>query len=171
MTMSWQFGRELAGVTLEDKTSITYTYNANGLRTCKNVDGTKTYYYYDDNNNLVGLTKGSTTMFFYYDTDGSPVSMSYNGTMYYYVKNLQGDIVKIINKNGTVYATYTYDAWGNVKNPYGDPLVSRLNPLRYRGYVYDTYTGLYYLQSRYYDPQTGRFLNADVYCDTGTCFN
>ncbi len=171
MTMKWQVGRELAKVTLKDGTTVSYAYNTNGMRTCKNVGGTKTYYYYDDSNNLVGLTKGSTTMFFYYDSDNSPVSMSYNGTMYYYVKNLQGDIIKIINKNGTVYGTYTYDSWGNIISSSGDPFVSRLNPLRYRGYVYDTDTGLYYLQSRYYDPTSGRFLNADdttYICATGT---
>jgi RHS repeat-associated protein len=168
MTMKWQVGRELAGITLDDNTSISYTYNTDGMRTCKNVGGTKTYYYYDDSNNLVGLTQGSTTMFFYYDSDNSPVSMSYNGTMYYYVKDLQGDIVKIINKNGTVYGTYTYDSWGNIVSSTGDSSVSRLNPLRYRGYVYDNDTKLYYLQSRYYDPAIGRFVNPDVYFDTDT---
>jgi RHS repeat-associated protein len=81
--------------------------------------------------------------------------------MYYYVKNIQGDIVKIIDENGTEVAGYVYDAWGNTLTTTGDTTLGSLNPLRYRGYVYDTDTGLYYLQSRYYDPFTGRFLNAD----------
>ena len=91
--------------------------------------------------------------------------------MYYYVKNLQGDIVKIVKQDGSVAATYTYDAWGkllsvkdgsNVNVPASKPFhVANLNPYRYRGYIYDTETGLYYLQSRYYDPITGRFVNAD----------
>ena len=88
--------------------------------------------------------------------------------MYYYIKNLQGDIVKIINQAGTVYASYVYDAWGNIKSVSGDTTLRELNPFRYRGYVYDSESGLYYLQSRCYDPFTGRFINADVYCDTAT---
>ena len=100
-------------------------------------------------------------MFFYYDTDGSPVSMSYNGTMYYYVKNLQGDIVGIIDKNGNSFVTYVYDSWGNISGEYGESALRELNPIRYRGYVYDSETGLYYLQDRYYDPIMVRFINVD----------
>lgn len=88
--------------------------------------------------------------------------------MYFYVKNLQGDVIRIIDLAGTEVASYVYDAWGNIKDTKGDPTIREINPIRYRGYVYDTETSLYYLQSRYYDPFTGRFLNADVYCDTGT---
>ena len=97
------------------------------------------------------------------------------GTRYYYVKNLQGDITMLVDENGSVAARYTYDHQGAVVSvlrgngaPATDPYhIANLNPLRYRGYVYDTDSGLYYLQSRYYDPDTGRFINADVYCDTG----
>ena len=98
--------------------------------------------------------------------------------MYYYVKNLQGDIVKIVKQDGTVVAKYVYDVWGkilSIKDGSNNMIettnathLANLNPFRYRGYVYDNETGLYYLQSRYYDPITGRFLNADVYCDTQT---
>ena len=80
---------------------------------------------------------------------------------------MQGDIVKIINQAGTVYASYVYNAWGNIKNVSGEPTLRELNPFRYRGYVYDSESGLYYLQSRYYDPFTGRFINAD---DTAILF-
>ena len=97
------------------------------------------------------------------------------GTRYYYVKNLQGDITMLVDENGSIAARYTYDHQGAVVSvlrgngaPATDPYhIANLNPLRYRGYVYDTDSGLYYLQSRYYDPDTGRFINADVYCDTG----
>ena len=112
------------------------------------------------------MTKGNNTLLFYYDSDGNVTSFKYGGTMYYYIKNLQGDIVKIINQAGTVYASYVYDAWGNIKSVSGDSTLRELNPFCYRGYVYDSESGLYYLQSRYYDPFTGRFINADVYCDT-----
>ena len=73
--------------------------------------------------------------------------------MYYYVKNLQGDVVKIINQSGTVFASYVYDAWGNIKSVKGALNLRELNTFRYRGYVYDNETGLYYLKSRYYDPE------------------
>ena len=159
--MSWQVGRELAGVTLNDNTSISYTYNTNDMRTQRTDNGDTTYYYYDSDKNLIGLTKGNYTLLFYYDSDGNVTSFKYNGTMYYYIKNLQGDVVKIINQSGTECVSYVYDAWGNNKSASGNPILRELNPFRYRSYVYDEETGLYYLQSRYYDPFTGRFLNAD----------
>ena len=144
------------------------SYDSNGMRTQKSVDGVKNNYYYDSNKKLIALVKGNDTLLFYYDSDGSATSFSYNGTMYFYVKNLQGDVVRIIDLSGTEVASYVYDAWGNIKDTKGEPTIRELNPIRYRGYVYDTETGLYYLQSRYYDPFTGRFLNADIYCDTNT---
>lgn len=144
------------------------SYDSNGMRTQKSVDVVKTNYYYDSNKNLIALVKGNDTLLFYYDSEGSATSFSYNGTMYFYVKNLQGDVIRIIDLAGTEVASYVYDAWGNIKDTKGEPTIREINPIRYRGYVYDTESSLYYLQSRYYDPFTGRFLNADVYCDTGT---
>lgn len=72
----------------------------------------------------------------------------------------------MIDLSGTEVASYVYDAWGNIRSVTGDPILSELNPFRYRGYVYDEESELYYLQSRYYDPFVGRFLNVDAYCDT-----
>jgi len=95
-----------------------------------------------------------------------PVGMIYDGTTYLYEKNLQGDIIGIYTTSGTKVATYVYDAWGKtVSSSYvsGHSNVYTYNPFRYRGYYYDTETGFYYLQSRYYDPATGRFINADGY--------
>ena len=88
----------------------------------------------------------------------------YNGVDYYYRKNLQGDIIGIINAVGTELISYSYDAWGNILWTEDDSgrNLAELNPYRYRGYYYDTETGLYYLNSRYYDPRTGRFINADA---------
>ena len=105
---------------------------------------------YDGNGSLIGFKDLST------DKD------------YFYLKNLQGDIVKIIDSNKTVVATYEYDDWGKLLVS-EDSLtaVGKLNPFRYRGYYYDTESSLYYLNSRYYDPETGRFINADTYVSTG----
>ena len=86
-------------------------------------------------------------------------------TLYYYLYNLQGDVIGICEAaTGNVVATYTYDAWGNIltKTNHGTGTIADVNPFRYRGYYYDSETGLYYLNSRYYDPETGRFLNADA---------
>nr|WP_303252873.1 RHS repeat-associated core domain-containing protein [uncultured Ruminococcus sp.] len=167
MSFEWENGRILKKINTSDK-SVQMSYDSNGMRTQKSVDGVKTNYYYDSNKNLIALVKGNDTLLFYYDSEGSATSFSYNGTMYFYVKNLQGDVVRIIDLSGTEVASYVYDAWGNIKDTKGDSTVRELNPIRYRGYVYDTETSLYYLQSRYYDPFTGRFLNADIYCDTNT---
>ena len=160
MSFEWENGRILKKINTSDK-SVQMSYDSNGMRTQKTVDGVKTNYYYDSNKNLIALVKGNDTLLFYYDSDGSATSFSYNGTMYFYVKNLQGDVVRIIDLSGTEVASYVYDAWGNIKDTKGEPTIREINPIRYRGYVYDTETSLYYLQSRYYDPFTGRFLNAD----------
>ena len=110
---------------------------------------------------------------FIYDESGKPFALKYstNGTSfqtYYYVLNLQGDVVKLIHYiPGFEYesvATYEYDAWGNIVSSSGR--LAEINPLRYRGYYYDSETGFYYLQSRYYDPANRRFINADTYSST-----
>ena len=88
---------------------------------------------------------------------------SYN--TYHYVLNAQGDVIKLLLGSNTTVAEYSYDAWGNILTATGS--LANVNPLRYRGYYYDTETGFYYLQSRYYDPIVKRFLNADAYASTG----
>ena len=113
-------------------------------------------------------------MDFVYDESGKPFALNYstNGgssfTTYYYVLNLQGDVVKLIDQDGAVAAAYAYDAWGNILSQSGN--MAEKNPLRYRGYYYDSETGFYYLQSRYYDPATRRFINADALTSTGQGF-
>jgi len=81
---------------------------------------------------------------------------------YFYVRNAQGDIIGIINSVGKQVVSYTYDTWGKLISITGDKVLGEKNPYRYRGYRYDTETGYYYLQSRYYNPEWGRFLNADA---------
>lgn len=92
----------------------------------------------------------------------------YNGTVYYYVTNLQSDVVQIVDASGNSVASYEYDPYGKVISATGT--LAEVNPIRYRGYYYDNELGLYYLQSRYYDPTVGRFLNADSYASTGLGF-
>jgi len=113
---------------------------------------------------LIRQTWGSNYIDFLYDENGSAYSFIYNGTQYYYVRNLQGDVVRILNTSGTTVVAYSYDAWGKCTVTSGaSNAIANANPIRYRGYYYDTETGFYYLQSRYYDPAVKRFISADGY--------
>ena len=162
-TLTWN-GKELTGVT----GTATYTYDMNGLRTTKTVGGTTTNYFYN-NTVLMGLTTGTTYLLFSYDAAGLVQAVNCNGTYYYYLRNGQGDIVKIIDGSGNAVVEYTYDSWGKPLSCTGTlaTTLGTLNPFRYRGYVYDEETQWYYLKSRYYDPETCRFISADVYLSTG----
>lgn len=131
--------------------------------------------YYYNGSVLIGITNGSTYQRFSYDANGRVVAVDYSTdggityTTYYYLRNAQGDIVKLIDGNGNTVVEYVYDSWGKKLSTTGT-LAATLGanqPFRYRGYVYDEETGWYYLQSRYYDPTTGRFISADVYLSTG----
>ena len=168
-TYTWQHGRQLSEMS-RSGTDITYSYDADGLRISKTVNGTTYHYYYLDSQ-LVEMTWGSNKLHFTYDSVG-PASVNYNGTIYNYIKNAQGDVVGLVDFNGTKVVEYIYDAWGNHLSTFGTmaSTLGKYNPLRYRGYVYDTETGLYYLQSRYYNPTWGRFINADEYLSTGQSF-
>ena len=157
--------------------SYVYSYDENGIRTRKTIGSTVTDYYYNGTL-LMGTVKtttnsdGSTTtskLRFSYDANGKVVAVNYNGNYYYYLRNAQSDIVKLIDKTGATVVEYTYDSWGKLLSTSGS-LASTLgknNPFRYRGYVYDEETGFYYLQSRYYNPEVGRFISSDVLLSTG----
>ena len=111
-------------------------------------------------------------MDFLYDESGSPYSLIYDGVQYYYVKNVQGDVIQIRSVYGTLLVEYTYDAWGNVLSITGSnaSVLGANNPIRYRSYYYDFETGFYYLNSRYYDPAMRRFINADIYVNANGDF-
>ncbi len=104
--------------------------------------------------------QGDNTVIILYDQENQPAGFTLNGVTYSYIKNLQGDVLKVLDSSGAEVVSYTYDPWG-VPTATGDETLISLNPCTYRGYYYDQETGFYYLQSRYYDPAVGRFLNAD----------
>ena len=125
------------------------------------------------------ITRKTEILDFIYDESGRPFALIYtNGAddpvTYYYVLNLQGDVVALTDDTGAIVAEYVYNAWGeklHILDSDGNEITSSsniaiINPLRYRGYYYDTETGWYYLQSRYYDPVNHRFINADTYAST-----
>lgn len=162
-TFTWTKGRRLSGVTKADGTAAAYTYNHNGQRASKTVGGVKHTYFYSGNL-LIREKAGSLDMRFSYDSVGNPISILYNDVEYYYVKNLQGDIIGLIDTAGTWVVDYSYDVWGNIRSVFGS-MASTLgqdNPIRYRGYYYDNETKLYYVSSRYYSPELCRFISADV---------
>ena len=161
-TYTWQNGRQLqkmqkAGVTAE------FVYNADGLRVQKTVNGVATKYTLHGKN-VVHMTSGADELHFFYDAQNRPAVVVYNGVPYAYVKSLQGDIVAILDENGNTVVSYGYDAWGAPLWCTGElaETLGKVQPFRYRGYVFDEETGLYYLRSRYYNPGWGRFVNADA---------
>ena len=166
-TYTWEHGRELSTLAGGGST-WTFAYDANGMRTTRS-NGSRTYSYVYNGSSLSQLTVDGHTLRFTYDASGSPISVTYDGTEYYYALNLQGDVVAILNGSGNTVVAYTYDAWGNILATTGSlsETLGFYNPLRYRGYVYDAETGLYYVSSRYYDPEIGRFINADIFVSTG----
>jgi len=152
-----------------------FTYDANGMRT-RRTHSEIEYQYIYNGSQLTQLTVLETgggalatnTLYFTYSADGTPLTVTSEGEIYFYVTNIQGDVIAILDHAGRVVCRYIYDAWGNVTtDSWQTDIVSDHNPLRYRGYVYDQETQLYYLQSRYYNPKIGRFLNADALVATG----
>ena len=134
----------------------TFEYNAQGIRIKKNG----ITYIYDSQGRLLKQSNG---LEFFYDANGL-VGLKYNGENYVYRTDIQGNIIAILDSDGDVVVEYKYDAWGN-QLATGNSTLASINPFRYRSYYFDTETGLYYLQTRYYDPETGRFLNIDKICN------
>ena len=192
-TMTWRNGRQLASYSLGGKT-YRYEYDVNGLRTRKsNADGGYTEYYIIDGLAVAERRYYSGggvqyTLRYLYDESNNPVGFgmqypnSTRWTNYYFEKNVQGDVIGVYQKEGDgnsathiLAARYSYDPYGNptsMTNGAGTAVsqtsntIAAINPFRYRGYRYDGDTGLYYLQSRYYDPVSCRFVNADKYANT-----
>ena len=167
-TFTWTAGRQLSGVTDANNT-IAYTYDDNGIRTSKTVNGTKTDYYLNGTAIIMQKT-GDQCIWYTYDESGNLSGLRVGNSEYYYYRNGEGDIIGIIDSTGSIAAKYSYDAWGTpiaITDGAGNDVsgnvshIANINPFRYRGYFYDVETGLYYLQSRYYDPQVGRFVNID----------
>ena len=173
-TYQWQAGRQLKRMSAEGK-AVSFKYDHNGLRTQKVVEASwypETTNYYLHGKLLTHMTVDyrdtseaahQDNLHFFYDAQSRPAKVSYNGVIYTYIHNLQGDIVGLLDNSGTLVVEYKYDAWGKPIATTGSlaATLGKRNPFRYRGYIYDEETGLYYLRSRYYNPVVGRFVNAD----------
>ncbi|HCZ23395.1 MAG TPA: hypothetical protein DHV05_00840, partial [Acholeplasmataceae bacterium] len=141
-----------------------YQYNDQGIRTKKTVatcSGTTLTNYILDGDKVLVETWGSNTIYYTYDVDGTLLSMNYNGNEYFYITNMQGDIIELVDISGNTVVEYKYDAWGNIVYQTPNQSLGDINPYRYRGYRFDEETGFYYLNSRYYNPVIGRFISSD----------
>ena len=170
-TFTWS-GRRMTSAVTGGKT-MSFTYNDEGIRTSKTVNGvTTTYYLYGSQ--IVGEEINGNVTLYLYDSTGLPIGMQYHASsyaagqvdVYWFERNLQGDIVAVYDASGTKLISYTYDAWGEIHgvtyyNGASSSHVVAKNPFRYRGYYYDADLRFYYLNSRYYDPFVCRFINAD----------
>ena len=174
-TLTWN-GRRLESIGQGGIELVTYDYNMDGQRVKKTAPDLTTgelvtteYFYNGDI--LAGQKKGNDVLIFMYDNNGDTFGFTYNGTPYYYVKNAQNDVVMIVDETNHIVVYYEYDAWGKViycNDTSGFDLAS-INPIMYRSYYVDLETGLfvYYLNSRYYIADWGRFASADSYVQTG----
>ncbi|EYE87111.1 hypothetical protein Q428_15270, partial [Fervidicella metallireducens AeB] len=160
-TYTWEMGRQLAGIS-GNGINASFKYNAEGIRTEKTV-GTVTTKYHLVGDKVTFETDGTDTIYYSYDSSDNLISMKLNGVEYYYIRNAQGDIIGLLDSTGTQVVSYTYDSWGKLISIDGSlkDSVGVKNPYRYRGYRYDTEAGMYYLNSRYYNPDLGRFINSD----------
>ena len=162
MSFTWQNGRQMATLT-NGSTSMSFKYDDSGIRTQKTVNGTTTQFYLNGSDILTQIT-GNERFDFFYDDAGDLLGFKYGGNNYYYIRNLQNDIIGILDSAGTQVVSYVYDSWGKLTSISGSAkdTIGVKNPFRYRGYYYDTESGLYYLNSRYYDAEIGRFVNSDA---------
>ena len=162
--MTWEKGRQL-----KKFDNIEYTYNANGIRTSKKVNGILHTYTLDGTKILREVWDGN-TLIPLRDNQESVCGILYNNVPYYFIKNLQGDVIAIVDKDAQTVARYSYDAWGAITSAitYTELTegvdIAAINPFRYRCYYYDEEIELYYLQSRYFDAGVGRFINVDEAC-------
>lgn len=166
-TLSWT-GRQLTGA-VDGTCVMTFTYNDEGIRTSKTVDGVTTNYYLNGSQIVAEETNGNVTVYIY-DGEGLPLGMRYHSASasatawesYWFERNLHGDVVAVYSNTGTKLMSYTYDAWGSfTATTHVSGTNAGKNNLRYRGYYYDSDLTLYCVGTRYYDATNGRWINAD----------
>ena len=173
ISLNWINGRQLNSY-IDLNNTVNYKYNAEGIRINKTINNILTSYYLEGQKIIFEQTGENVIYYIYSDVDGL-IGFKYNDNIYYYQKNCNNDIIKILDNNYNIVGIYNYDSWGNIMsitdkdgNDVSNNLehIANINPFRYRSYYYDKETKLYYLNSRYYNPRWGRFINADNYIST-----
>ena len=166
-TLAWD-GRHLTNYN-----NIAYSYDADGIRASKTIGTARTEYFYVGDKLVYQAVTNTATgdvtyeMYFFYDSYNHLTAIRYvagaTDHYYYVTTNVQGDVLGIYTAAGVLLASYEYDAWGNctVTTHNANYIIGDLNPIRYRGYYYDTETGFYATGTRYYDPEIGRFISVD----------
>ena len=159
-SFTWMQGRKLSEIS--NSKSIRYYYDHTGARVKKVVDGVTTEYRMAGSL-IVSERTGDETIWYQYDSAARLVAMVVGGVRYNYVRNAQNDITGLIDKTGKRVVSYKYDSWGKTISTTGTlaATIGKKNPFRYRGYYFDAESGMYYLQSRYYDVEIRRFISAD----------
>ena len=165
-TYSWTKGSLLEKVT-GDGLEAVYTYDASGIRTSKKVNGTTTEYL-TAGGSVLSEKKNGVWQHYLYDGSGQLMAIRYKGADYYYIRDGLMSITGLVDANGTAVVNYRYDSWGMLTGITGSMAgtLGKDNPYRFKGYYYDEETGMYYLKSRYYQPEICRFVSADVYITT-----
>lgn len=155
--LSW-FGKKLVSFD-----GIEYKYNPSGIRTSKVNNGIETNYYLEGDKVIYETQSDKTSPILYLYNNNEVVGLKYEGQNYYYMKNPQNDVLGIFDSNGVLVVKYTYNPWGKILSISGSlkDTLGKDNPYRFKSYRYDSDIGMYYLNSRYYDPEIGRFINAD----------
>ena len=163
MQMEWEQGHQLKHITGAGL-DMYCRYNDSGKRIRKTVNGVTTDFYLDGSAILMQMSSDGSRIDFFYDDKGNVFAMKYQNEMYFYRKNLFGDILGILDSHGTELVKYEYNSWGKLLNltDYSSNGLGRRNPFRFKGYYYDEELGMYYLNSRYYDPEVGRFISPDT---------
>ncbi|MCB9498817.1 MAG: RHS repeat-associated core domain-containing protein [Bacillales bacterium] len=161
--LAWS-GRRLTGYG-----SNLFVYNEDGIRIRKTSVGFATHTYDLEGKRVVGETIDSPSIHFdyNYDEEGTLIGLTYNGIEYFYLRDITGNIVKIVDESGNTVVKYSYDAWGtvtktNIANTTASGILYTYNPYLYKGYYYDRETNLYYCNSRYYSPSLCRWISADA---------
>ena len=165
-------GTQLA-TAVKDGITASYSYDMDGIRNSKTV-GNTVYHFDTLSGKVMHQTGASRELWFIYDENGQPFMLiTKEGTEvneYWYLLNAVGDVVGLMDSSQQIVAEYSYDPFGRIISEWTDTddNVGTVNPLRYRSYYYDTETGFYYLESRYYDPAIGRFISADTFAATSS---
>ena len=170
----WAAGRQLKKMTREGQ-SLSFKYDHNGMRIQKVLEHdwypeTTNYTYHGKLLTHMNVSytdfdevEHNDRLHFFYDGFSCPAKVEYNGIMYTYVQNLQGDIVAVVDNEGNKVVEYMYNSWGKLLGTVGSlaNTLGKMNPIRYRGYIYDEESNRYYVQARYYNPEWNRMISAD----------
>ena len=153
---------QLIEIKESNKTVFKASYNHEGKRVRTEDENGITNYFYENGNVIYETNESNViTKSYTWDSLGRPITITIGEKTYFYHHNQHNDVVAISNESGEVITQYSYDAWGNLLTETGS--LTDENPYTYAGYRFDSQTNLYYLNARYYNPETANFISRDTY--------